>query len=57
MIPMDSNYRAERRERAEERKRAKKKILTDAAIYKIMEQRMEQPTADVISKHISSYLC
>lgn len=61
MIPMDSDWRAERAEEREERRREKERqrknrIAVNVSIYQIMEIRMDPDSASGLGRKISSYL-
>ncbi len=61
MIPMDSNYRAERAEEREQRRlekerQRKQRIAVNVVIYQIMEGRMDPHSASGLGRKVSSYL-
>lgn len=56
MIPMDSDYRAERAAARAEREKRQKKIKVHLVIYQIMERRIDPASASGIGRKISSYL-
>jgi len=67
MIPMDSNYRADRaeeraerlekkRQRREKERQRRERISVRVAVYQLMESRMDPESASGLGRKISSYL-
>jgi len=59
MIPMDSDWRAERaeeRKQEREEKERKRRIRVNIAVYLIMESRMDPDSASGLGRKVASFL-